>query len=578
MAVENQYAGAIVTTIFNTVLIDEGVTIGEIQQGTLIPEFRAGYSTLTEALDALAEYSEFIWFITEARELYFIAPATYNAPRALTDGDILEDTYNYSIGNDQYRNRQYSIGGQGRTVQLTEDRAGDGKTRAFKLSRAVAIKPIVLVNGYEKTVGIGQLDPDGSHNFYWNEDSDTITQDPSGTILTSSDTLRVVYYGLYKVINSASDYEQIQARAALDGTSGIIEGVMSGSLMTTAAAAIAAAQAKLSKYAKDAKKFDFQVVSNEFAVGTMLPIEFTAFDFPVDYLITNIHITEDEDGGGPLYAVTCCDGPASTEWEEFHKDILIEARSGKIEIGALNDADLLVYKGFSKTWRPTNYPNPFICAVVGDAEYASDCWMPGFDPDDRWMCVVVYRAGFEVFRKAVLAVEHLSDRDYASCYIAASEAVGAISHIGLWGGQACSATPYSGILLDKQTYSRVKTNKESLQIVFTEISSTFLEAPDSTAFGDEWEEEMSYLGSQRIALVTDTPVAATIPLNANRLVIFPEPDENEIRFAINAAASAVSPGKVPLLDPILLTISNLNSLSFWGISGDYVGIQYYNQA
>jgi hypothetical protein len=114
--------------------------------------------------------------------------------------------------------------------------------------------------------------------------------------------------------------------------------------------------------------------------------------------------------------------------------------------------------------------------------------------------------------------------------------------------------------------------------VFTEISSTFLEAPDSTAFGDEWEEEMSYLGSQRIALVTDTPVAATIPLNANRLVIFPEPDENEIRFAINAAASAVSPGKVPLLDPILLTISNLNSLSFWGISGDYVGIQYYNQA
>jgi hypothetical protein len=88
---------------------------------------------------------------------------------------------------------------------------------------------------------------------------------------------------------------------------------------------------------------------------------------------------------------------------------------------------------------------------------------------------------------------------------------------------------------------------------------------------------MTFLGSQRIALATGTPVAATIPVNTNRLVIFPEPDENEIRFEVNAVASAVSPGKVPLLDPILLTINNLNSLSFWGITGDYVGVQYYNQ-
>jgi hypothetical protein len=469
MSVENQHAGDIVTTIFNTILIDEGVIIGEIQEGALIPEFRAGYCTLTEALDSLAEYSEFIWFITEARELYFITPTTFDAPRALADNDILEDTYNYSIGNDQYRNRQYSIGGQGRTNQLTEEFAGDGKTRTFKLSRSVAIEPAITVNGSPKTVGIGQVDADGTHDWYWNEDSDSIIQDSTGTILSTSDTLRVVYIGLYKVINSASDYAQITARAALDSTSGIIEEVMTGSLMTSADAAVAAAEAKLSRYARDAKKFDFQTVSNEFAVGTMLAIEFTAFDFVNDYLITNIHITEDDDGGGPSYAITCCDGPASTEWEDVYKDINHEARSGKIEIGALNDSDLLVYKGFVKTWIEVDYPNPFNCGVVDDAEYASDPLIPGFDPQDRWMYVVVYNAGTEIFRKAVLAVEHLTDRDYASCYIAASEAVGTISHIGLWGGQGCSATPGSGIELDKQVYVRDKTNSESLQVVFTQI-------------------------------------------------------------------------------------------------------------
>jgi len=37
MGSENQYAGDIVETIYNTILVDEGVTIGEIQQGVLIP-------------------------------------------------------------------------------------------------------------------------------------------------------------------------------------------------------------------------------------------------------------------------------------------------------------------------------------------------------------------------------------------------------------------------------------------------------------------------------------------------------------------------------------------------------------
>jgi hypothetical protein len=108
--------------------------------------------------------------------------------------------------------------------------------------------------------------------------------------------------------------------------------------------------------------------------------------------------------------------------------------------------------------------------------------------------------------------------------------------------------------------------------------SIFLVAPEDFEFGDDWEEEMTFLGSERITLVSENAVAATIPVNTNRLVIFPEPDiETEIRFAINAVASAVSPGKVPLLDPILLTISNLNSLSFWGTTGDFVGVQYFNQ-
>jgi hypothetical protein len=106
--------------------------------------------------------------------------------------------------------------------------------------------------------------------------------------------------------------------------------------------------------------------------------------------------------------------------------------------------------------------------TMGCGALPGDHDLPCFDPDDRWKYIVIYRAGAEIFRKAALAVEHFSDKDYASCYIAAIEAIGAISHIGLWGGQGCSATPGSGIELDKQVYVREKTNLESLEVVFTE--------------------------------------------------------------------------------------------------------------
>ena len=464
MAVANQYAGDIVNTIYDTILIDEGITIGEIQQGALIAEFRASYSSITEALDSLAESSDFIWIITENKKLYFVAPATYTASAPLEDADILEDTYNYTFGNTQYRNRQYVLAGQGRTSLLTESFAGDGQTRVYKTSRPVALVPTITINAAVKTVGIGQVDT--GKDFYWNADSDSITQDSNGTILTKDDVLQVVYYGLYKIVTATSDFAAIADRSILDGTTGIVEAVVSGSGLTTASAAIAAATAKLTRFSRDATKFDFQTVLNTLACGQMLPIEFSAFDFAVSYLITNIKIAEDE--GGPVYSVTCCDGPVNSEWEDVFKDIHIEAKTGKIDIGVINDSDVLVFKGFTKTWNIDDRPNPFHSGVVADDELPGDQWIPGFAPADRWKYIVVYRANVEIFRKAVLSVEYGVDVDYASCYLTATEAVGDISHIGLWGGEQCTAVAGSGIGLDKQTYTRTKTNLESLQVVFSE--------------------------------------------------------------------------------------------------------------
>jgi hypothetical protein len=472
LGVDGMLAGDIVLLLWNTILKDEGITIGEVQDGAVIPEFRAGFAQISEALKSLAEYSDFIWFINENRQLYFIAPTTYVAPRALEDEDIIESSYDYEIGNPEYVNRQYISGAKCNTDLKIREFAGDGKTRVFKLDWPVAVAPTMTLNGTPVTLGTDQVDT--GKDFYWNLDNDSITQDSEGTILTVADTLHVEYIGLYNSINSATDYEEVAKRASLDGTSGIVEAIADGSLLTTATAAIAAATAKLTRYARDAEKFTFDTPNgSEFACGQMLDIHFSAFDFTKPFLITNIVITEpteDNDVDTCVnYSITCIDGPASTDYDSVILAMNIATKTGKVELGTVTSDALLVYRGFIKTWLEADYPNPFNCGVVADDELPGDPYVPGFDPDDRWKYLVVYQGGHEIFRKALLSVEHATDRDYASCFVSSLEAVGNISHLGLWGGEQCSDVPGSGIELDKQVYVRSKTLTESLQVVFTEI-------------------------------------------------------------------------------------------------------------
>jgi hypothetical protein len=470
LAVSNQLAGDIVKLIISTILIDEGVTIGQVDDGDLVKEFRAGYCTATDALNSLSEYSGFIWFIDQEKKLYFVPQSTYTCDYDISEFIPTKTATPFlaalTKGNNSYRNRQFLIGGKGTTNLITEEQKGDGSNRTFKVGRQLASQPIIAVNGIGKTVGIGQVDPDGSHDFYWNEGSDTITQDNTGTILELTDTWHIEYYGLYDVINAASDFEEITIRALLDGTSGIVESVLTGTMVTTQAAAIDACEAKLARYSRDAEKIEFETVEEigkYLAAGTILP---DASQPTKEYLITDLSITTD--GGVLSYHVTACDGPADTAWENYYVDRDLAARTGIIELGTINEANVLVYLGLMNTWYLTDYPNPFAYSEV-DSVLPGEPLIPGFAVVDRWLYVAIYRDGIEIFRKSVLSVENETDRDFVTCFIAASEAVGNISHLGLWGGEQCSSIPGSGIELDKQEYVRNKTGLETLQITFTEI-------------------------------------------------------------------------------------------------------------
>lgn len=496
MAHDNMLAGNIVRDIITAVLAEEGVTVGEIQDGLVVTEFRAGYCTVTEALKALARYCGFVCYIDQLKQLYFVDRTTY-----VGDYDISEftpqDTWKKTKGNANYRNREYLIGGKGTTNLITEEQKGDGSTKTFKVSRPLALVPLVKVNNVTKTIGILNVDPVGSHDFYWNEANDTITQDDNGTALSSTDVWHIEFYGLYDIINSASDYAEITRRAALDGTSGIVEEVMTGDLITTQVAAVNECMGRLKVFALDAEKIEFDTVEpigKYLACGTILPC---AVDPTKKYLITNLKIKSEQ--GLTVYSVTACDGPADTAWEDYWTELDLSATASTISLGSINGTSAVIFKSFSKTWYESDRPNPFNCAEVGNSTLPGNTLIPGFDPQDRWTYIVVYSSSAEIFRKEVTSVEHGTETDIISCIILEAECVGTISHIGLWGGEQCSDVAGSGIELDKQIYSRNKTIAETIQISFTEIMG-WSNIPIGTADGNGIPITSTDLGSGHTGL------------------------------------------------------------------------------
>lgn len=467
LAVDGALSGDIVRSIISLVLSEEGVTVGEIQDGEIVTQFRAGYCTVTEALKSLAKFAGYICFIDAQKRLYYVEPGTYVGPHDISEY-VPQDVQDITKGNSSYRNREYLLGGQGTTDLIIEEQKGDGSTKTFKVSRPIATTPVIEVNSIAQTVGILNVDPAGSYDFYWNASSDTLTQDNNGTTLLPTDVFHCEYYGLYDVVNSASDFNEIASRAALDGTSGIIEQVMTGAtLVTSQAAAIAICAAEVSKFAVPAEKIEFETVETigkDLAAGNILP---DAAHPDKQYLITNLKISMD--GSITTYGVTACDGPADTAWEDYWTELDLAATAGTIHLGTVNNSGILILKNFTNTWSEGDYPNPFAYATVDPATMPGNSLVPGFAVADRWKYLVVYIQGVESFRKQILSVEHLSDRDIISCILESSDAVGDISAVALWGGCECSDALGSGIELDKQTYLKSKSLLESIQVSFTEI-------------------------------------------------------------------------------------------------------------
>jgi hypothetical protein len=250
------------------------------------------------------------WYTTPYRVVVLAKQTTTAAPFNIDDSDLSDGNALVQIKDtdtrEQYLNRAYVHLGQALTGGTFPDAfTGNSVARVFYTTHPVGSAPTINVNGTVKTVGV--LGQDTGKDWYWNQDSTVITQDAGGVVLTSGDTLNVIYQFNYNPIFLYSDDTEVGNRSDIESGTGYYEQVFDASATGPGGNdGQAQAQATVLQYGRVPSRFEIQTYRGGLAIGQTIHIELTDFGVDADFLIDSVVLTTADNMS--LWKVTAIDG------------------------------------------------------------------------------------------------------------------------------------------------------------------------------------------------------------------------------------------------------------------------------
>lgn len=402
---------SIVADIAQTVLAQEGVTIGAIvdeagnvatlypatnlyPNTTLYPQGSPttglinavfAYCTAAQALDELTKDASqagipYYWTIDQYNQFWWV-PYTYQINSTVIDGTLVDQANgqtSVSRQNPMYRNQQYILGGTAQTTTQTETRIGDSNTQSWAMGYALASAPTITVDGTVKAVGVKGVD--SSKDFYWQLGDPTITQDSSGTKLTSSNTLQVVYTGQYPTVIVANNNAQISYQSALDASSGLIEEVEQVPTIQSLSDGLAKATGLLSRYAVQGTQLQIEQRGNDagYAPGQLVTVNLPMHGLSnTQMLIEEVSASDQRDGINIWYVIKLVAGPYDQTWIDFFGAVVQQQQpSNSINVGA--SQSLVLLQQFSANLSPTATlnTNVYACPIPSSTLFPSTTLYP----------------------------------------------------------------------------------------------------------------------------------------------------------------------------------------------------------
>ena len=318
----NKTASEIATILVSNYLSEDGITMGTCPETSIFTKIISNYKYVSDVLNILRDTAQVNWQITNEKVLNLFFREDYFGGY-LTDADILDIT---ESGNKKdYRNKQVIIAGYDTTVTQSETPTpkGDGSSKQFFVRYPIATKPVIVQSGVTvsgTSIGINGLDVDKW--WYWSKGDKSVYQDNSQSALLSTQSLRVDYKGLVKVIVSCQDSAGIEYMRTLEGGSGIYENVESQPNMDSRAAATEYANGLLQKYGSLEKVITVKS-RTKFEVGSIVNIVSSKLGIADNFLLESADLQYKV--GEFWYDYKFLSGESKGSWVEFFRKLRLSA-------------------------------------------------------------------------------------------------------------------------------------------------------------------------------------------------------------------------------------------------------------
>ena len=338
---DNVSAGYIVNDLYGAYLASEGVIItsSSVATGpTIVQAIWAGSKTVADALTWLATQSGYWWNIDVDGVLWFQPYAGVAAPFGI-DGANVDSMQDVTVdaGNDMLVNKQYvkgSVAQKGSVAApLVETFKGNSAIRSFTLGYELNTLISVTLNALDITSLVQEKGTSGG-SYYASIGDPVITQDPSQSVLTSSDTLVVTYIGQFPVIAAAQNSAQISAQAARERTgTGIIETVYSDTKLRSLPAAFQVASGLLTHFGADTTLLTFNTKEAGLQPGQLLNVTLSDYSISnLPMLVAAVNISDQQDGLTIWFQVAAVGAPGaaawaveSSQWTTYFQNLMAQA-------------------------------------------------------------------------------------------------------------------------------------------------------------------------------------------------------------------------------------------------------------
>lgn len=253
-------------------------TVNVIEFAT-INQISFNYIQISQVMRKITELTGYNWYIDYDKDIHYFPLTTNEAPFDIDDTNNEYIDLRISKDISQLKNRVYVRGGTYLSDATFYETKGDGSKKKFVLPD----KPhevVVKVNGTTKTLGIKNIDISG-FDYYLNFQEKYVEQDSGGSVLTSSDTLRVEYKYDIPILIALEDTASII-------TNGVKEFAIFDKSITTTAAARDRANAELTDYANSIVEGTFSTYTPGFRSGQYININLSEYGINDDYIIQKV--------------------------------------------------------------------------------------------------------------------------------------------------------------------------------------------------------------------------------------------------------------------------------------------------